>query len=113
MERRRADEAAARKAVADDPAVLYVDPGLQVVGLSEAIVVTQPVRDRPLRVGRAEAASYFPIPSSNGSFGIPSIASDGIHDIAVTEDSTRITRSLVARSTLEHRGAFVSFGYLP
>src|SRR4051812_29536002 len=34
------------------------------------------------------------MPSSNGIFGIPSIAASGIHEMAVTEDSTRIAPSL-------------------
>jgi hypothetical protein len=38
------------------------------------------------------------MPNSNGSFGIPSIASDGIHEIAVTEDSNRMSCPLPGRS---------------
>src|SRR6476469_9465989 len=33
------------------------------------------------------------MPSSNGSFGIPEIASDGIHEIAVTDFSYRMSPS--------------------
>src|SRR5215203_7111191 len=39
------------------------------------------------------------MPSSNGSFGIPSIASDGIHEMAVTDDSNLTTARLYSFAT--------------
>ena len=89
-ERSRAHEAAARVGVVDDLAVLDLDPGFQVVRLAEPVGVAQPLEVALLDAVRRRLVVVVPMPSSNGSFGIPSIASDGIHEIAVTEDSYRI-----------------------
>jgi hypothetical protein len=43
------------------------------------------------------------MPSSNGSFGIPSIASEGIQEIAVTDDSTRMPSPSLDAPTVENR----------
>ena len=52
----------------------------------EAVAVAQLLKVALLQaVGRGLVV--LPDPSSNGNLGIPSIASDGIQEIAVTEDS--------------------------
>ena len=71
----------------DDLVVLDLDPGLQLVRLAEKVVLVQRVEVVDA-VGRRLVVMGHP--SSNGSFGMPEIASDGIQVMDVTADSTRM-----------------------
>jgi hypothetical protein len=77
----------------DHRVVLHLDPSLEVVGLTEAVAVTQ-----PLEISLLELVGRWLVvvsdPEVNGILGIPWIASDGIQEIAVTEDSMRMGPSL-------------------
>ena len=71
----------------DDLAVVDLDPGSELVRLAKAVLVAEKLQlagSEP--VGRRIVVRRHP--SSKGSFGIPSIASDGIHVTAVTDFST-------------------------
>ena len=101
-EGRRADQAGAVVPVADDSPVLNIDPGGEAIGLAKAILVAQALEVAFLEMLRRRLVVRAT--DSNGSFGIPSIASDGIQEIAVTDDSMRITHPVSSTlSTLEHQ----------
>jgi hypothetical protein len=89
LERRRAHEAAAAVTGVDDPAVLDLDlPGRQ-IRLAEAVGVPQPAQ-----IAGAQAIGRRLVVVADAELERqlrhPWIASDGIHEIAVTDPSMRI-----------------------
>ena len=77
VEERRADQSGALVPVADDSSVHHVDPGGEVIGLAKAILGAQALEVAFLEVlGRRLVVTRDP--ELERSFGIPSIASDGI-----------------------------------
>ena len=78
--------------VIDDPAVLDSDPGRQVVGLAEPVVIAQLLEIARLQAVRRRLVVVTD-PRSNGIFGSPWIASGGIQEMAVMDDSMRMRPS--------------------
>ena len=83
-----ADVAPAKVAVIDDLAVIDLDETAKLVRLPEAIALPNASKSTSRSGG---GSSYGVTPSSNGIFAGPVIASDGIQDTAVTDDSKRWT----------------------
>jgi hypothetical protein len=81
----------AEMAVADDPPVLDLDPGPQLVGEPDRVGGQQLVETlQPVRRRQVPLAN----PRSTASFPTPRIASNGIQDSDVTQDSTRVMQAL-------------------
>ena len=89
----------------DDPPVVDFDPGLELVCLPKAVLGQQTIQVAGPQPARRRLVVVRD-PVLEGQPRHPSTASDGIHEIAVTDDSMRIMRSLrVDATTLDQLNA--------